>query len=294
MRQERGAGLADLFDAPDAADGGVVAQDEQHGARAVRRGVGVGGAALGAAVAPGVEADGGGPGVGGGVPGGERAQGREVPGAGRHPAGGGGAGDGGGAVAVSGDPDGPGPPGDTFGGGFAVRGRHGRPFLVGRWCRSTMGYPPVGRAAVFLPCRCGAVNRPDGAASHPAGDRGRAASGGGDADAVRGGVAAPSPQQPHAGAVRAGHLEWSSGVTNRLRLARRAVRVLRELAGASARDPAPPARLCRVDGDLFPAGLRHRAGHRPRPAACGRPGPVTGWGCRGLVHDRRRRLLGRP
>ncbi|MFF9220309.1 hypothetical protein [Streptomyces viridosporus] len=35
-------------------------------------------------------------------------------------------------------------------------------------------------------------------------------------------------------------------MTNRLRLARRAVRVLRELAGASVWDPAPPARLCRA------------------------------------------------
>ena len=91
----------------------------------------MGGAALGAAVAPGVGADGGGLGVGGGMPGGEGAQGREVLGAGRHPAALFATGDRGGVVAVAGEPDGPGPPGDTLDGGFAVRGRHGngRPFL---------------------------------------------------------------------------------------------------------------------------------------------------------------------
>ncbi|MFF0110507.1 hypothetical protein [Streptomyces hirsutus] len=49
-----------------------------------------------------------------------------------------------------------------------------------------------------------------------------------------------------------------------------------------------------VDGDLFPAGLRHRAGHRPRPAACGHHAVGDGLGCHGLVHDRQQRILGHP
>ncbi|MFC5959152.1 hypothetical protein ACFP51_33385 [Streptomyces pratens] len=48
-----------------------------------------------------------------------------------------------------------------------------------------------------------------------------------------------------------------------------------------------------VAGDLLPAGLRHRAGHRPRPVACGHHTAGDGLGCHGLLHDRRQccRLL---
>jgi hypothetical protein len=57
---------------------GSLAQDHQYGAGAVRLGVAVGAAPLGATVAPGVGADGGRLRVGGAMPGGELTQRREV------------------------------------------------------------------------------------------------------------------------------------------------------------------------------------------------------------------------
>jgi hypothetical protein len=73
VRNERGARLADLGDDPYLAHCGVVTQDHHHVSVAACLGVGVGSAPLGAAVAPGVRADGGGPRVCGSVPGCEGA-----------------------------------------------------------------------------------------------------------------------------------------------------------------------------------------------------------------------------